>query len=153
MEGGAASIGRVQGGIEDALALLAAMEERTLLDALRRLTITAPNALKAYVLGEELAIAVEEYPLLQVNVEEGRITTWEDWRNRLDMAARKVVEGLTREAMALLLDRGEELPSEYRERMRKLLTALRRADAGELASLLRELREMLEGIEPTPGRG
>lgn len=124
-----------------------------MLDALRRLTITAPNALKAYVLGEELAIAVEEYPLLQVNVEEGRITTWEDWRNRLDMAARKVVEGLTREAMALLLDRGEELPSEYRERMRKLLTALRRADAGELASLLRELREMLEGIEPTPGRG
>lgn len=153
MEGGVASIGRVQGGIEDALALLAAMEEDTLVNALRKLTMTAPGTLKAYVLGDELVLAVEEYPLLQVDIEEGRVKTWEDWKKRLGMAARKMVEGLTRRIMALLLDRSDELASDYREKLRNLLTALSRAGVSELAPLLRELRTLLENVEPIARRG
>lgn len=153
MEGGVASIGRVQGSIEDALALLAAMEEDTLVNALRKLTRIAPGTLKAYVLGDELVLAVEEYPLLQVDIEEGRVKTWEDWKNRLGMAAKKMVESLTRRTMALLLDRSDELASGYREKLRNLLTALSRADVSELAPLLRELRAQLENIEPIARRG
>jgi len=153
VEGAAAGIGRVQGGIEDALALLTVMKEDTLLSALRRLTMMAPSILRAYVLGGELVIAVEEYPLLQVDIEEGRVKVWEDWKNRLGMAAKKIAEGLTRRTMALLLDRSEELAPNHREELRSLLTALSKADVDELAPLLRELRTLLDRVEPAARRG
>ena len=113
----------------------------------------APSILRAYVLGGELVIAVEEYPLLQVDIEEGRVKVWEDWKNRLGMAAKKIAEGLTRRTMALLLDRSEELAPNHREELRSLLTALSKADVDELAPLLRELRTLLDRVEPAARRG
>ena len=87
--------------IEDALKLIAAAREENLIDALRKLTAEAPNLLRTYVLGDELAVAVREYSLLKVDLARGKVTVWDDWRNRLSAAAKDLAAGAAKRLMVV----------------------------------------------------
>jgi len=143
----ALAIGRIRSRLGDVAALIAAVEEESLVKALEKLTLIAPDMLKTYVLGNTLAVAVGKYPLLQVYVDEGRVKVWEDWRERIVMAIEGVVRGIAREVMAMLLDREDVLPSELRDELRRIAFSVEEVEMDELKLLLERMRELLHEVE------
>lgn len=146
MEVRGVKVEQLRAGIDEALALIEAIKVGTLLDALRKLSAGTPNPLRAYMLGDELVITVGSYSLLSVNVREGRVRTWEDWRDRLAAAARDAASSVVKRLMAASLDRGEDLPASLREGISRLATAVEKAGVEELELVLRKLRGELQGI-------
>ena len=132
--------------IDEALALIEASREPTLLEALRKLSGGVPNPLRTYVLGEELVIAVGSYSLLSVSVGEGKVRAWEDWRDRFAAAAKDTARSVAKKLMTVILDKGEGLPVSVREEMGRLAAALEKADMEELQKLLKQLRDSLQVI-------
>jgi len=146
VEAGRAKLELLKLNIEEALALIGACRSATLLDALRMLSGSALNPLRAYVAGEELVIAVGSYSLLGVNVREGRVKTWEDWRERLAAAARDAADVAAKRLMTVVLDKGEEAPTELKDAVRKLAAAVEKGELKELERMLVRLKEELQGI-------
>ena len=146
MEARGVRIEQLRAGIDEALALIEASREPTLLEALRKLSGSVPNPLRTYVLGEELVVAVGSYSLLSVSVGEGKVRAWEDWRERFTAAAKDTARSVAKKLMTVILDKGEDLPSSVREEMGRLAAALEKADAEELQKLLKQLRESLQVI-------
>lgn len=145
MEAKGVKVEQVRASIDEAIALIDASREHTLLEALRKLSSSVPNPLRTYVLGEELVVAVGSYSLLSVSVGEGRVRAWEDWRDRLAAAAKDVARSVAKKLMTVILDRGEELPSHVREEAGRIAAAVEKADTEELRKLLKQLREILQG--------
>ncbi len=144
MERSLANIEAVRPTLEDARVLAAALREESLLGALRRLTAGAPSLVSTYVLGNELVVAVKEYALLSVNLDEGRVKIWGDWKARLASAVKDEASSLARRIIATLIDKGENMSSCYRDELRALLHELEKAEAEGLEPLLNRVKAILD---------
>jgi len=129
--------------LDEAIALVEACGEQTLLDALRKLTSSHANPLRVYVLGEELVVAAEANSLVAVNLREGRVRSWDDWRDRMMSAARAVADEVAKKLLTLILDRGEAVPPSLRSEMSRVVTSISASSDEEFKRLLVELRDWL----------
>lgn len=144
-------LGQLRSEAEEALVLARASGEERLAGALRRLTNNLPSPLCVHTLGDELVLAVGSYPLLSVNLERGSLRVWNDWRERVAAAAKEAASGVAKRLVAMLLDRGDEIPSQYREELRGLASAIERGEGSELQARLEELLEVLRAVSGGEG--
>lgn len=135
----------------EAIALTEAGRENSLLDALRRLSSSPSNPLRAYIVGEELVVAVDSYPLVSVNLRERRVRTWDDWRDRLATAARSAVDEVAKKLLTMLLDRGEEVPEPFRSELSRTVIEVGKSGGEELHAKLLKLRELLRELSQAGG--
>ena len=146
MEPERASYEQLRARLDEAIALVDACNEQSLLDALRKLSGSAVNPLRVYVLGEELVVAVHTFSLVMVNLVEGKVRTWEDWRDRLASAARALADEVAKKLLTVLLDKGERVPEATREELSRIVTSIGKSGEKEFYQLLLELREVLRRV-------
>ncbi|MCS7104071.1 MAG: hypothetical protein NZ954_00710 [Thermofilaceae archaeon] len=146
MEAKPAEFEQLKAQLDEALELIEASKAETLLAALRRLSSSTTNPLQAYIWGEELVIAVGNYSILNINISEGKVRTWEDWRTRLEAAAKEVSGCVARRLMVTLLDKGEGIPSKLRDEISQVLTSVEKTEGEDLKRLLEKLRYMLNEV-------
>lgn len=146
MEAKPAEFERLKAHLDEALELMEASKAETLLAALRRLSSSATNPLRAYVWGEELVVAVGNYSILNVNISEGKMRTWEDWRARLEAAAKETSNHVARRLMVTLLDKGEGIPGKLREEISQVLTCVEKMEGEDLKRSLEKLRHLLNQV-------
>lgn len=132
--------------LEEALLLVEASYEASLLDALRKISGSSINPLRAYVLGDELVVAVSTFSLVGVNLKEGRVRTWDDWRERLRAAARAAADEVSKKLLTLLLDKGEEMPSPIRGELSRVIASIEKSEEDEFRNLLVALKEILRKL-------
>lgn len=144
MERSITGIEAIRPTLEDTRILAATLKEDSLLNALRKLTAEAPNLVYTYVLGNELVVAVKEYALLSVNLDEGKVKIWSDWKARLASAAKDEASCLARRMIATLIDKGESISSHYRDELRILLHELEKAETENLAPLLDKVKTVID---------
>lgn len=126
--------------------MIEASYESSLLDALRRISGSSINPLRAYVLGDELVVAVDTFSLVSVNLREGRVRAWDDWRERLRAASKAAADEVSKKLLTLLLDRGEGIPSPIRSELSRIITSIGKSEGEEFRNLLVELKEILRKL-------
>ncbi|MEM0043047.1 MAG: hypothetical protein QXF46_05635 [Thermofilaceae archaeon] len=140
------SYDQLKARLEEAMLLIEACGEKTLLDALRRISASPYNPLRAYVMGEELVVAVDTFSLVNINLKEGKVRTWDDWRDRFTAAAKAAADEVSKKLLALILDKGERVPSTVRSELSRIITSIGKSEGEEFYKLLGELKSALREL-------
>ncbi|MEM1523552.1 MAG: hypothetical protein QXU69_11005 [Thermofilaceae archaeon] len=140
------SYDQLKARLEEAMLLIDACSEKTLLDALRRISTSPYNPLRAYVMGEELVVAVDTFSLVNINLKEGKVRTWDDWRDRLAAAAKAAADEVSKKLLALILDKGEKVPPTVRSELSRIITSIGKSEGEEFYKLLGELKSALREL-------
>ncbi|MEM0344576.1 MAG: hypothetical protein QW189_01515 [Thermofilaceae archaeon] len=140
------SYDQLKARLEEAMLLIEACGEKTLLDALRRISASPYNPLRAYVMGEELVVAVDTFSLVNINLKEGKVRTWDDWKDRFTAAAKAAADEVSKKLLALILDKGERVPSTVRSELSRIITSIGKSEGEEFYKLLGELKSALREL-------
>ncbi|MEM4530484.1 MAG: hypothetical protein QW448_03485 [Thermofilaceae archaeon] len=140
------SYDQLKARLEEAMLLIEACGEKTLLDALRRISASPYNPLRAYVMGEELVVAVDTFSLVNINLKEGKVRTWDDWRDRFTAAAKAAADEVSKKLLALILDKGERVPPTVRSELSRIITSIGKSEGEEFYKLLGELKSALREL-------
>ncbi|MEM4453959.1 MAG: hypothetical protein QXP94_00800 [Thermofilaceae archaeon] len=140
------SYDQLKARLEEAMLLIEACGEKTLLDALRRISASPYNPLRAYVMGEELVVAVDTFSLVNINLKEGKVRTWDDWKDRFTAAAKAAADEVSKKLLALILDKGERVPPTVRSELSRIITSIGKSEGEEFYKLLGELKSALREL-------
>jgi len=83
---------------------------------------------------------------VNVNLREGRVRTWDDWRDRLASAARGAASEVAKKVLALLLDRPEAIPEPLKGELSRVVVGIDRCGDEELYTRLLKLKDALREL-------